>query len=112
MREVRIAFYLSMFIGFLRNLYKKIVPMHPKHTMWFNLSYHRISIRMYTTSDTGILDRIKDELADAQYNIKMVSIDSHEYPDIGLFDPDLEKIYGNKYLRELQDAVECATTKR
>ena len=62
MREVRIAFYLSMIIGYARDLYLKIVPVRQKHTIWFSLPHYRFSIRLYTSTDISLLDRIRDAM--------------------------------------------------
>lgn len=109
MREVMLAAYALIVIGFLRNLYAKIVPDGRKHTLWFNLPHYKISIRMLTTENRAALERIRRDMGKEEWNLDLLTMDERKYRPVWLYDPELVTIYSHDHLETLQLIVETST---
>lgn len=68
------AAYLAIFLHFLRRIVRNFISDDIERSLWFNLLADQISLRIHTSSNSVLLNAIKNKMIDHGWHDELLSI--------------------------------------
>lgn len=68
------AAYLAIFLHFLRRIVRNFISDGIERSLWFNLLADQISLRIHTSSNSVLLNAIKNKMIDHGWSDELLSI--------------------------------------
>ena len=96
------AAYIAILLHFLRRIMRNFIPDGIERSLWFNLEADRISLRIHTSSNSVLLNAIRNKMLDHEWRRDLLSIGKPRFiKTMELDDPRLELHYASEYTGEI-----------
>lgn len=100
------AAYLAIFLHFGRLMARNFISDGVERSLWFNLEVERISLRIHTSSNSVLLNAIKNRMIEHTFRAKLISIGKPKFGrTMELADTHAALPYFSKYAGEIREIL-------
>lgn len=100
------AAYLAIFLHFLRRIMRNFIPDGVERSLWFNIEGDQISLRIHTSSNSVLLNAIKNKMIEHEWRGELLSIGNPKFSKtMELDDANLELHYASEYTGEIREIL-------
>ena len=100
------AAYIAILLHFLRRIMRNFIPDGIERSLWFNLESEEISLRVYTSADSVLLNAIKNKMVEHQWKDSLLSIGPAKFNKVmDLDNARLELHYSPEYISEIREIL-------
>lgn len=100
------AAYLAILLHFLRRIVRNFIPDGIERSLWFNLEADQISLRIHTSSNSVLLNAIKNKMIEHKWRNELLSIGKPKFgKTMELDDAHLALHYASEYIGEIREIL-------
>lgn len=100
------AAYLAIFLHFLRRIASNFISDGIERSLWFNFDVERISLRIHTSSNSVLLNAIKNKMIEHKFRRELLSIGKPKFGrTMELADTRVALPYFWKYTGEIREIL-------
>ena len=100
------AAYLAIFLHFSRLMARNFISDGVERSLWFNLEVERISVHIHTSSNSVLLNAIKNRMIEHKFRRELLSIGKPKFGrTMELADTRVAVPYFSKYTGEIREIL-------
>lgn len=100
------AAYLAIFLHFSRRVVRNFISDGVERSLWFNLEVERISLRIHSSSNSVLLNAIKNRMIEHTFRTELLSIGNPKFSrTMELVDTRVAMPYFSKYAGEIREIL-------
>ena len=103
---IRDATYMAITLHFLRRIVRNFISDGVERSLWFNLEADRASLRIHTSSNSVLLNAIKNKMIEHEWREELLSIGKSKFIKTMELDyANLAFHYGSEYTGEIREIL-------
>lgn len=103
---IRDATYMAITLHFLRRIVRNFISDGVERSLWFNLEADRASLRIHTSSNSVLLNAIKNKMIEHEWREELLSIGKSKFiKTMELDDANLALHYASEYTGEIREIL-------
>lgn len=105
--KIYTAAYLAILLHFLRRIVRNFISDGIERSLWFNLVADQISLRIHTSSNSVLLNAIKNTMIEHEWRAELLSIGKPKFiKTMELDDTHLGLHYASECIGEIREILE------